>query len=1613
MKRNKIKHLLLIGLMLLPAIPLSAQIFESVFKKAGSQFPYFYDDVNNDGKLEYIWSSGEKMQWYSIDGGLVMDLNAIKDNGICASNIIHNRELKLQKLNAEPYLGFAFYGVDYSSKKSKLLIPRNGSYVYYEFDMNNTTGATWADVNLDGLEDILYWDNSDGTYRPYFKIQKRDGTFMTQPVPVVTNQEELKSAQYAMAGNGAFTIRVNGMTAFASPNSDYYSKDPMTVVDLNLDGYPDFIDEKGNSLISLGNGKYYSAAFSGRVKVADVNGDGQTDLIIYSDGELKLKLNTGTDFTDISLLNNKAVDGIHVLDCDGDGLLDILVTIPDNDNSFIAFLKNQGNGTFKRTVRSFTGRHKWYDPCFINNNGLPSLFTLGNLSYKKDDSSVATIDGRLVTIWNWNSKFEVDTFSINKDTYYALVLPPRDIDGDGKMEFPGYIPNGDFQMEERGIYRFNVDKVNTAPKKMKAPGLVLDKSIGLLRAEWEAGSDAENATGDLSYEFEISSDGEYLYRAYTKSLFALAAAGVWGKNSVSARVRAIDACGMKGEWSDYAQLNDISRLATFTIDKNTVSTCDTVFVSNLNGMDFVLKGKPDGNVVTSADGRQGVVFDTFGKKQIEGISSDGLTYTLDVDVLPFRIECIAPNLGGVFFDYFQEGRMLSMRWSGLYAYNKEAKYDYNNGKFEKLPVFGLSDGLKNDLLAAFDANMDGLPDVLCLTHSDDRYRTQAVINLGDGDFEKSTDAYTYDGQKRSLTDSYCYVDLNNDGLLDYCAYVSAASKYKVCYNNGDGTFTSQPLDFGDYTLREFVLGSFADYDRDGRIDALANLTNNKNDKNCYAVVFNNGNGKFDVVELSANISGFQTYVYDVDGDGYMDYVMSDKILKNKGNRTFEMQAIGQLRPVYIDFDLDGMLDYQSSNRMEFTISNGGDPVSFENLQSKYFVGTSKKNIVDIDNDGVPDCEYGDYVCLTKQKCINTPPAAPTTVYANQKNGEVIISWSGATDKESTNAQLRYNISIKKKGETGEGSYVWSPLNADDDNAKMAGTGVQTYYRQATTLPMPISRFEAGKTYEIRIQTLDPWMAHSPFSKVVEFTPSETTLISLPEKAGVGQTVKASVESYVGDVTLTTDDGEVRNDGTVVWSTPGLKTVQAVSAADSKVRSTVSIMIYDQPSLEVNIPDKVLAGQTIVVDMPECFRNEDAKVSVSADNAEVSYDINTNQAVVAVSENAASCSLKLNYSDDVWTSAVKKDYDIAVVGVGWQPQLVQVAVVDGHNVLEWNAGQALPDASIFTGKVNIYRETSVADSYEQIGEVALENGRFVDTDSRPDMKSNRYMITLPTVYGVESAPSRVHASVHLMVNKGMGNDINLHWTPYEGADIAQYVVYAGSSPENMQVVETLSGYSRSYVHRRSSDGVTFYAIGMKMKDEAMNSQAKRMVDSHGNVKSNVISSMEAYAVKMVTDIEILTEEADATISEAQPTLHLKAWVMPVFATISNVEWSIVEGEQFATVSKDGVLTANMGAKAGAVVVQAKAIDGSEVVAKRTFDIPQSTGMSAATDDMSAVTILSGYGNILVKNASGAMVITTVNGAIVHRSVVDGERRVYLPAGIYIVKTSNTIRKVIVR
>ena len=424
-----------------------------------------------------------------------------------------------------------------------------------------------------------------------------------------------------------------------------------------------------------------------------------------------------------------------------------------------------------------------------------------------------------------------------------------------------------------------------------------------------------------------------------------------------------------------------------------------------------------------------------------------------------------------------------------------------------------------------------------------------------------------------------------------------------------------------------------------------------------------------------------------------------------------------------------------------------------------------------------------------------------------------------------------------------------------------------------------------------------------------------------------------------------------------------------------------------------------------------MRNEGAKASVTCENAQVSYEPVGNQATISLPEQNGDCRLVLTYTDEVWQKSLTRTYTIRVVGQKWAPQIAQVTVAEGHSVLTWG-NQNLPAQELFTGMVNIYRESDVADSYDLIAQVPMSQGQYVDEQSRADVRSYRYQMTLSTKAGVESRPSRVHATMHVMANRGLGNDINLHWTPYEGTSIAQYVVYAGTSPENMQLVERLSGYARSYVHHRSSEAVTYYAVGFVPKS-ALSVKAK--APARDVMASNIISSADAYAVKAVQTIEITTVEEDATFTQERQSLHLRAHITPALASIGKVEWSLLSGETLAQVSDDGVLQVKAGSLSGEVVVQAKAIDGSGVTATRTFYVPLEVGVEdveAATDGVQISAELGGV-KLTGVTQSTEVLVTTTSGMIVHRSTVTADRRISLAPGMYVVKAGNSVRKVMIR
>ena len=798
------------------------------------------------------------------------------------------------------------------------------------------------------------------------------------------------------------------------------------------------------------------------------------------------------------------------------------------------------------------------------------------------------------------------------------------------------------------------------------------------------------------------------------------------------------------------------------------------------------------------------LFASHGTKKIEFTAKDGMTISRQIEVQPVRVESDTFGLSGywtTFFDFAQLGTLQALTSDGYYKWN-----DY---KYEKQPVFDFSDDVCYTFV--YDANMDGLPDP---AHADgyQNYTLKVAVNQGDGDFLKSSVSYELP-DSRSVSDSR--IDINNDGLIE-CYYSDIDRTngfYRIDMN--ECLVKTDYMDLGYQSkIIDLYLKACADFDRDGRLDIPSRV---KVGNDYYeGILYNEGNGRWTFKPVSSCRSDM--YTYDVDGDGYVDLVLNNnglsyysKVLRNLGNREFaELEDLdGYL--LKMDIDQDGLADLQQFKDGSIIVSNHGSPVLVPFTRYDLY----GSDFVDINNDGVPDGGSA----LMRIANNNTAPTAPTTLIAAQTADEVIISWDGATDKESTTSQLRYNISIKEKGATGDGAYIWSPLNATNDKARMSLVrGIPTYYRQATKLPMPINRFQAGKTYEICVQAIDPWYASSPFSKVIEFTPQAECHITIPAKAGVDEYVAyRTVSNVQGSLSIRQAEGmDLSKNGYIKWNTPGVKTVVTTNT-NSMIKSTTQILIVDKPNLDVQIPARALAGQTLVLDMPECMRNEGAKVSVTSDEAKVAYDANSNKAVVTLPEQDGNCKLTITYADEVWQKAITRNYNINVVGKNWTPQIAQVKVADGHCVIQWDE-QNLPAPELFTGMVNIYRESDIADSYDLIAQVPMSQGKYVDEQSHSEVCSYRYQMTLSTTYGVETLPSKVHATMHVLANHGLGNDINIRWTPYEGTTVAQYVVYAGTSPDNMQIVDRLSGYARSYVHHRNSDATTYYAVGFVAKSE---------------------------------------------------------------------------------------------------------------------------------------------------------------------------------------------------
>ena len=293
--------------------------------------------------------------------------------------------------------------------------------------------------------------------------------------------------------------------------------------------------------------------------------------------------------------------------------------------------------------------------------------------------------------------------------------------------------------------------------------------------------------------------------------------------------------------------------------------------------------------------------------------------------------------------------------------------------------FGASAGI-----CTGDIDGDGLPDVFVGNYDQGG---RLYRNLGGLRFQDITHHSGIDTGRAWCT-GVCFVDLENDGDLDLvvCAY---RSPNMVFINDGKGVFVESAKSLGLAFEGASIMMAFADYDRDGLLDAYlvthryvdaadSKLPSNTRETMDRNLLIRQGDG-YRVAPAFEEMFGL------VDkGGGRMELMITgqaDHLYRNQGSSGFsevsEQAGIAGydigLAAIWWDYNDDGAPDLYVSNDYKGAdklYQNMGDG-TFENVHIKalpYVPWSSMGSAIgDINNDGLIDLMASDMAGTTHQR----------------------------------------------------------------------------------------------------------------------------------------------------------------------------------------------------------------------------------------------------------------------------------------------------------------------------------------------------------------------------------------------------------------------------------------------------------------------------------------------------------------------------------------------------------------------------------------------------------------------------------------------------------------------
>jgi len=193
-------------------------------------------------------------------------------------------------------------------------------------------------------------------------------------------------------------------------------------------------------------------------------------------------------------------------------------------------------------------------------------------------------------------------------------------------------------------------------------------------------------------------------------------------------------------------------------------------------------------------------------------------------------------------------------------------------------------------------------------------------------------------------------------------------------------------------------------------------------------------------------------------------------------------------------------------------------------------------------------------------------------------------------------------------------------------------------------------------------------------------------------------------------------------------------------------------------------------------------------------------------------------------------------------------MVSVDTATGHNMVIWQKPFSTGNISGF----NIYRETDMYDVFDSIGTRTIhEESFYIDDDPvvNPAIQPWRYKLSVIDTCGNESDLSAAHKTLHLLMNEGLGNTVNLIWDNYSGFDYYTCHIYRYSPQSGLENIFNKAGSPQlifnSFTDLTPPDSGYYYFIEI---ESPYTCASQKKATSHNSVRSNKTRKVSSTGIK---------------------------------------------------------------------------------------------------------------------------------------------------------------------